>query len=130
MKKINLMFLGSLVFLIFFASCQRSDNYNREAEEECLGVIGQWQLREVNNGVIYRAEFIEDGRLSQYFEDHTGYIKKRFGNWEVQGDTLFIEERQGAYSFFIAELSDSLMLLVRTDSTTMLFDRIDYSDLP
>ncbi|WP_167657167.1 hypothetical protein, partial [Porphyromonas levii] len=95
-----------------------------------LGVIGQWQLREVNNGVIYRAEFIEDGRLSQYFEDHTGYIKKRFGNWEVQGDTLFIEERQGAYSFFIAELSDSLMLLVRTDSTTMLFDRIDYSDLP
>lgn len=130
MKKYYIKFIVIIALSFFTIGCKKDGEDHGETEPQTSEIVGPWQWREIDNGVTFKVDFIEDGRLSQYFEDHTGYAKQRFGNWQKQQDTLIIEERQGAYKFLIVELTDSLMLLVREDSTTMLFDRIDYADLP
>ncbi len=87
-------------------------------------ILGTWQMREVNNGVVYRSIFHEDGLLTQQFRDHFGGGKDRPGEWEVRGDTLTIYERIGISELFIHEINDSVMLLLRGDSSALVFDRV------
>lgn len=125
-----------LLLLLLTLSLGIACSERRETESETLPpataeqVLGYWQLREVNNGVVYRAHFDTADRLYQYFEDQTGYARKRYGSWQLSGDTLYISERQGSYALLISELTDSVMLLIKPDSMTMVFDRISETDLP
>lgn len=126
-KKLPLLL--ALIVLVYSCTSQENNSQSQEPSRS-EQILGYWQLREINNGVIYRAHFDLMDQLYQYFEDQTGYARKRFGTWQVSGDTLYISERQGDYALVISELTDSLLLLVKPDSMTMVFDRISEEDLP
>lgn len=117
-------YFSLLILLTLVLGCNsvNSEEKSEKSPEELI--IGTWQLRDVDNGVTYRADFKDLNRVTQYFEDYTGYGKMYPGEWELLGDTLHISERQGQYKLLLLELSDSLMLLLRPDSSAMLFDRV------
>lgn len=87
-------------------------------------VTGKWKLREVNNGVEYYVTFHEDGRTTQIYQDSYGGGKERPASWSISGDTLYISEREEIYPMTFTEINDSIMILMRSDSVDVIFDRI------
>lgn len=126
MTKRYVLTLLALFLSYSLVACNGHDGQKtqRTEAETRAEITGLWRLREVDNGVIYRADFKSDKRLTQIFEDHSGYVKERYGQWDLEGDSLYISERQGEYWLKIVELSDTMMLLLRSDSSAMVFDRL------
>lgn len=120
--KKRLLLVALLPLLIMSCSDKGSQEDANPSNREM--VIGDWKLREINNGVEYFVTFLEDGRMIQQFKDFNGGQRQYPGEWKVDGDTLFISERQGAYPLTFTEINDSTMIVMRTDSVDVIFDRM------
>ncbi|MCE9107340.1 hypothetical protein [Bacteroides pyogenes] len=96
---------------------QRSENYEKL-------LIGKWKFSEISNGVTCTVTFHPDHRLTQYFEFQHGGGKARPGEWYVNGDTLFINEKMGESALLFEVLNDSIMMLLTHDSIPVVFERI------
>src|SRR3712207_5829595 len=79
-----------LSLLIGWMGCQNKKQHSKNYEEL---LIGKWKFSEINNGVSCTVTFHPDHRLTQYFEFQHGGGKARPGEWHVNGDTLFINEK-------------------------------------
>lgn len=115
-----------LLLLIGGMGCQNKKQHSKDYEEL---LIGSWKYSEINNGVTCTVTFHPDHRLTQYFEFQHGGGKARPGEWNVNGDTLFINEKTGESSLLFEVLNDSVMMLLTHDSIPVVFERIT-EDLP
>ncbi|MBR8707544.1 hypothetical protein [Bacteroides pyogenes] len=110
-----------LSLLIGWMGCQNKKQHSKNYEEL---LIGKWKFSEINNGVSCTVTFHPDHRLTQYFEFQHGGGKARPGEWHVNGDTLFINEKTGESSLLFEALNDSVMMLLTHDSIPVFFERI------
>lgn len=100
-----------------------------ETDDTAPTLAGTWQLREVSNGVTYTIRFIPDdgtersGRIEQHFSSYDGYSRDYPGTYSLRGDTLTIDERRDRSLLRVSSLTDTLLLLIRSDSAALLFDR-------
>lgn len=92
--------------------------------DHATGIIGHWQLREVNNGVTYDIKFNPDSTIEQHFRAADGYERRYPGFYSINGDTLKIDERREVSEMVVSELNDSVMVLLRADSSAVVFDRL------
>lgn len=122
MIKRSMMRLLLIPFLlVLIAGCDEGAKEERMGQTD--GILGHWQLREVNEGVRYEVVFCPDGTIRQHFTAPDGHERVYGGSYILSGDTITIDERQSISRLVITELSDSTMVLVRTDSVAVVFDR-------
>ncbi len=100
-------------------SCAR----NSETKHEDA-ILGQWELREVINGVKYYISFNPNQTITQVFVAPDGYKRIYSGRWSIDSDTLFMQDSRGDYKLLISETSDSTLMLIRQDSLAMICDRL------
>ena len=124
MKLLRLLLL-SLSLVAVMAGCAPSGS-DTDAEKggHAEKILGHWQLREVNDGVLYDVRFKPDSTIFQHFQAPDGHERVYDGTYRIKGDTITIAERRNLSVLIISELSDSVMILVRQDSTAALFDRL------
>lgn len=87
-------------------------------------ILGHWQLREVDYGVTYDVVFNKDSTLDWHLIRTDGYEVLYDGTYQIIGDTLKMREHRTQYNLIISEITDSVMILVRADSTVVVFDRL------
>ena len=118
----RLSFLTVLLFTIISISCARNIETNHEDT-----ILGQWELREVINGVKYYISFNPNQTITQVFVAPDGYKRIYSGRWSIDRDTLFMQDSRGDYKLLISETSDSTLMLIRQDSLAMICDRLPES---
>lgn len=121
----NLIAIIFLLFPILFYGCRNihhQDDFRKSYKESLIS--SKWKLQEVDGGIEYFIEFRDSLYIAQYYWEQDRFPKMYPGEWRVNGDTLFISDKRGNFSLFFYTLNDSLMILQRTDSVMLLFDRI------
>lgn len=116
-----------LCTITLLISCGREQhtkgNSQPSLEEQ---IIGKWKNQEVSNGVEYFITFHHNHTISQVFVDANGRARLYDGTWQISADSLTIQDRGNTYQMVITEMMDSTMVMVRTDSMAVVFDR--YAD--
>lgn len=114
----------TIIFLLFAISACEGGGNDVVRADHATGIIGHWQLREVNNGVTYDIKFNPDSTIEQHFRAADGYERRYPGFYSINGDTLKIDERREVSEMVVSELNDSVMVLLRADSSAVVFDRL------
>lgn len=114
----------TVILLLSAVSACGSDRNDTVEAEYAAGIIGHWQLREVNKGVTYDIKFNPDSTIEQHFRAADGYERRYPGFYSINGDTLKIDERREVSEMVVSELNDSVMVLLRADSSAVIFDRL------
>lgn len=122
--KVNIPAVLTAFFLLFALSACGGDESDTEAADHPARIVGHWQLREVDNGVTYDIRFNADGTIEQHFRAADGYERRYPGSYSIESDTVEIDERRSVYRMIISELNDSVMVLLRADSSAVVFDRL------
>lgn len=122
--KVQIPAVLTLLLLLFAVSACGSDRNDAVEAEHAAKIIGHWQLREVNNGVTYDIKFNPDSTIEQHFRAADGYERRYPGFYSINGDTLKIDERREVSEMVVSELNDSVMVLLRADSSAVVFDRL------
>ncbi len=114
-----------LLLLIVFDGCRNAHNQNdlKKTYKESL-ISSKWKLREVDSGIEYFIEFRDSLYIAQYYREQEKFPKMYPGEWSINGDTLFINDKRGNFSSLFLTLNDSVMILQRTDSVVIIFDRL------
>ena len=119
----RLSFLTLLFLVALNISCAR----NSETKHEDA-ILGQWELREVINGVKYYISFNPNQTITQVFVAPDGYKRIYSGRWSIDSDTLFMQDSRGDYKLLISETSDSTLMLIRQDSLAMICERLSENE--
>lgn len=114
----------TVILLLSAASACGGGGNDAVRADHATGIIGHWQLREVNNGVTYDIKFNPDSTIEQHFRAADGYERRYPGFYSINGDTLKIDERREVSEMVVSELNDSVMILLRADSSAVVFDRL------
>lgn len=78
----------------------------------------------LNSGSEYYFEFKDSVNLTQYFRSYNRAPRMYSGKWHITNDTLYIKDQRGAFNLVFREMSDSVMILTRTDSVELIFDAL------
>lgn len=122
-KKAWLLLLISLLFV----GCTGREERSQTTRTTETALVGKWELRE-SDGVSYYVTFHPSHQLSQLFIATDGYRRHYPGQWRMSGDTIFISDRMQEYRLVVTEASDSVITLIRPDSTAMILDRFSDPD--
>lgn len=126
MKKKIIIKSIRFLFIILLISCFSFCNSNNTSSEDTLYeslISTKWKLRyHINNNVEYYLEFKDSLYIAQFFHEEDRNPKMYPGEWSLEKDTLFINDRRGDFHLLIQELNDSLMVLQKTDSVNLIFD--------
>lgn len=126
MKKKIIINSIRFLFIILLISCFSFCNSNNTSSEDTLYeslISTKWKLRyHINNNVEYYLEFKDSLYIAQFFHEEDRNPKMYPGEWSLEKDTLFINDRRGDFHLLIQELNDSLMVLQKTDSVNLIFD--------
>lgn len=112
-----------LLVLLFGVVLSCINCRGKEEKYERL-LIGNWKYTDMRYGVTYNAIFHKDYKLSQIFETLDGRTRMRPGMWKVSGDTLFIIQQTGEYNLLFNSINDSSMVLIRSDSVAIAFNKL------
>lgn len=112
-----------LLFCFLLLNCAQKQAEGKQQTTPNENIIGKWRNQEVSNGVEYYITFHRDHTISQVFVDATGRARLYGGRWGLSGDSLTIEDKGGVYHMLITEMEDSTMVMIRTDSMAVVFNR-------
>lgn len=119
--------LSLSIYTLLCTACQPKSGGNKQSEilrqQYDSLILGRWQAQEINSGVVCSVFFMPRGRLSLYFHRPDGYNRQRPGEWNIQGDSLYLQEQTGPSTLFIEHLDDTLMVLRTIDSVPVFFER-------
>ena len=118
----SIRYLFVLALIASFSFCSSNNKSSDDDFHDSL-ISTKWKLRyNMNNNVAYYLEFKDSLYIAQFFQEEDRTPKMYPGEWSLEKDTLFINDRRGDFHLLIQELNDSLMVLQKTDSVNLIFD--------